>query len=65
MSREPGWDSKAISQIATRHYGGYTQMFEHHGWPERGKFMMPKVQTRVKDAYGSIAAFVEKHRSDP
>lgn len=62
MTREQGWDAQAISEIANRHYGDYTKMFEHHGWPERGPDMMRKVQTRVKDKYGSVTAFVEKHR---
>jgi hypothetical protein len=58
---EPGWDAKAISDIAARRYGGFADMFEKHGWPERGSEMMRKVQTRVKESYGSIAAFVAKH----
>ena len=58
----PGWDAKAISEIASEHYGGFTAMFEKHGWPERGQDMMPKVQLRVKDEYGSIAAFVDTHK---
>jgi hypothetical protein len=36
-------------------------MFEKHGWAERGSDMMRKVQTRVKEHYGSIAAFVDHH----
>jgi hypothetical protein len=35
-------------------------MFEHHGWPERGVDMMPKVQTRVAETCGSVKAF-ENH----
>ncbi len=61
MSMTPGWDAQAISEIASRHYGGFAQMFEKHGWPERGSDMMRKVQTRVKEEYGSIAEFVAKH----
>ena len=61
MSKAPGWDAKAISEIAARHYGDFTKMFVHHRWPERGQDMMRKVQTRVKDEYGSIAVFVAKH----
>ncbi len=63
MSKGPGWDAKAIGEIAARHYGDFTKMFEQHGWPERGQDMMRKVQTRVKEQYGSIAAFVEKHKA--
>ena len=58
---EPGGDAKAISRIAMTRYGGYSGMFEHHGWAERGSDMMRKVQTRVKEQYGSIAAFVDHH----
>ena len=60
---EPGGDAKAISEIANRRYGGFEGMFEHHGWEERGSNMMRKVQTRVKDTYGSVAAFVEAHEA--
>lgn len=58
---EPGGDAKAISRIATERYGGYLAMFEKHEWPERGSDMMRKVQTRVKEQYGSVANFVEHH----
>ena len=57
-----GGDAKAISEIANRVYGGFAEMFEAHKWPERGSDMMRKVQTRVKQEYGSVAAFVEKSR---
>jgi 3'-phosphoadenosine 5'-phosphosulfate sulfotransferase len=58
---EPGGDAKAITWIAQSRYGGYEQMFEQHGWPERGSDMMRKVQTRVKEHYGSVLRFVEHH----
>lgn len=58
---EPGGDAKAIARIAQASYGGFEQMFERHGWPERGSDMMRKVQTRVKQEYGSVAVFVERH----
>ncbi|MEN3749913.1 hypothetical protein TPR58_22260 [Sphingomonas sp. HF-S3] len=58
---EPGGDAKAISRIATAKYGGFAGMFEAHGWAERGREMMRKVQTRVRDHYGSVAAFVDHH----
>lgn len=64
MSKAPGWDAKAISDIAARQYGGFTGMFEKHDWPERGSDMMRKVQTRVKETYGSIDAFVRKHEAN-
>jgi len=58
---EPGGDAKAIANIASKHYGGFKGMFKAHGWAERGSDMMRKVQTRVKDHYGSIAAFAHYH----
>lgn len=64
MTKTPGWDAKAISDIASRHYGGFLAMFEKHGWPERGSDMMRKVQARVKESYGSIGAFVAKHEAE-
>lgn len=60
----PGGDAKAIAEIARTRFGGYLQMFEHHGWPERGSDMMRKVQTRVKETYGSVKAFEEEFRGD-
>ncbi|PXA96026.1 hypothetical protein [Sphingomonas sp.] len=59
---EPGGDAKAISRIASERYGGFGAMFEQHGWAERGSDMMRKVQTRVKEHYGSVAAFVDHHQ---
>ncbi len=57
----PGGDARAISEVASARFGGsYKAMFEHHGWPERGSDMMRKVQTRVVETYGSVAAF-ERH----
>ena len=53
----PGGDAKAIAEIARKHFGGFTAMFEHHGWPERGQEMMRKVQTRVVETYGSVRKF--------
>ena len=60
--KEPGWDAKAISEIASHHYGGFARLFEKHEWPERGSDMMRKVQSRVKEDYGSIAAFIAHHK---
>ncbi len=57
----PGGDAKAISEVARARFGGsYQAMFAHHGWPERGADMMRKVQTRVVETTGSVAAF-ERH----
>lgn len=62
-NRAPGWDSKAISEIAKRCYGNYTEMFEAHNWPERETNMMPKVQKRVKESYGGVENFVTEHEN--
>ena len=61
QSFAPGGDAKAISLVANKVYGGYREMFEAHDWAERGSDMMRKVQTRVRDTYGSIEAFYAKH----
>jgi hypothetical protein len=60
-ARTPGWDSKAIHRVAADKFGGLLQMFEHHGWPERGSDMMRQVQKRVRETYGNVEAFVAKH----
>ena len=60
----PGGDAKVIAEIARRKFGGFTAMFEHHGWPERGSDMMRKVQTRVVESYGSVRAFEDRHRAE-
>ena len=59
--RAPGWDSRAIAETAKQKYGNFTKLFEAHNWPERGRDMMPKVQSRVKQTYGSVAEFVRCH----
>lgn len=56
----PGGDAQVIAEIAERRFGGFAAMFQHHGWPERGSDMLRKVQTRVAETYGSVAAF-ERH----
>lgn len=59
--RNPGWDSQEIKRIAEEYFGGYAPMFEYHGWPERGSKMIPAVQKRVSESYGSVEAFVERY----
>lgn len=61
--RAPGWDAKLIHRIAGQQFGGLTGMFERHGWPERGKQMLPAVQRHVKETYGSIEAFEARFRT--
>lgn len=56
-SYTPGGDAKAISYIARNYFGGFREMFVHHGWPERGSGMMQKVQSRVTETYGSVKNF--------
>ncbi|QDL91079.1 GIY-YIG nuclease family protein [Paroceanicella profunda] len=66
MSESPnyaqGGDAQAIRRIANDYYGGYAEMFAAHGWPERGNKLMPSVQARVVDTYGSVRAFEEAHK---
>ena len=57
----PGWDAQAINSIAEEHYGRLKELFEAHGWPERGSSMMPIQQRRVAEVYGSVANFVRDH----
>ncbi|MGE0233092.1 MAG: hypothetical protein AB7S46_15035 [Flavobacteriaceae bacterium] len=63
--RGPGWDAKAIHDIARLHYGGLREMFAFHGWPETGSQMMRQVQKRVKQSYGSVETFNERHKHNP
>lgn len=56
-----GGDAQAIQKIATEHYDGYPGMFEEHGWPERGSAIMPAVQARVVEDYGSVLTFENAH----
>ena len=60
--RAPGWDAKLIHEIANQRFGGLAEMFEHHGWPERGSEMLQSVQRHVKTDYGSIEAFEAQAR---
>jgi hypothetical protein len=60
-ARAQGWDAKAIHRVAAGKFGGLLQMFEHHGWPERGSDMMRQVQRRVRERYGSVDKFVADH----
>ncbi len=56
-----GGDAQAIRRIADDYYGGYKNMFEAHGWPERSTKIMPAVQSRVVQTYGSVRAFEQAH----
>lgn len=59
LRRQPGWDSKLIAEIARKKFGGYTQMFDHFDWPERGSKMVTTIHARVKQKFGSVEAFAE------
>jgi len=56
--KNQGWDAQAISRTAKEVFGGYREMFEYHGWPERGSKMMPNAGKRIKEHYGSVENFV-------
>ena len=66
MTKSPtypqGGDAQAIKQVANVYYGGYTNMFEAHRWPERSTKIMPAVQSRVVETYGSVRAFEDAHK---
>lgn len=57
-----GGDAKAITVTANAYYGGYKNMFEVHGWPERGDKLMTSAPARIVEAYGSIEEFEALHR---
>ncbi len=59
--RLPGWDAKEIARIAYEYYRGLAAMFEAHDWAERGSLMLPCVQRRVVEAYGSVEKFIDFH----
>jgi hypothetical protein len=59
--RQPGWDAKEIARIAYEYYRGLAAMFEAHDWPERGSQMLPCVQRRVLEKYGSVEKFIDFH----
>lgn len=59
--RLPGWDAREIARIAYEYYRGLAAMFDAHNWPERGSQMLPVVQRRVMETYGSVEQFVEFH----
>lgn len=63
QSYKQGEDAQAIHMIATEYYGGLQNMFETHGWQERGGMMMTSASAHIVDQYGSIRGFEEKHRS--
>ena len=63
-TKAPGWDAKAIHEIARKKFGGLRELFEHHEWPERGSDMVPKVQFRIKNNYGSVEKFVSTYSND-
>ena len=60
--KAPGWDAKAIHIIAKNYYGGLQEMFERHGWVERGSNMTPQVQRRVAERYGDVETFIAQHK---
>jgi hypothetical protein len=57
----PGGDAEAISRISREYYGSLRNMFDVHGWPERGAAMMPAQQAHVAKTYGSVRAFERLH----
>ncbi|MCC6686730.1 MAG: hypothetical protein IT205_07055 [Fimbriimonadaceae bacterium] len=60
-----GGDAKAIKRIAEAYYGSYRNMFEAHDWPERSTKILPAVQSRVVETYGSVQSFEQAHERGP
>jgi hypothetical protein len=61
--RSPGWDKRAVNQIARDVYGSLRQMFDAHGWDTDGKTPGQVAPTRVKVAYGNVESFVGAHKN--
>lgn len=59
--RAPGWDARAINDVAHERFGGLQGLFESEGWPERGQAMMPAVGRRVVETYGTVETFIAAH----
>lgn len=59
--RQPGWDKRAINDIARVEYGGLNGMFEAHGWVTDGRVISQIAPTKVVQTYGSVEAFVKAH----
>lgn len=61
--RGPGWDAKAIAEVA-RNYGGYRKLFMAEGWPDvPGEKLMTTAPKLIVEKYGSIDAFLTKHEN--
>lgn len=56
-NRQPGWDKRAINQIASDLYDGLGPMFEAHGWATDGRVISQIAPTKVVQTYGSVEAF--------
>ena len=53
-----------IREIVHDRYGGYVELFQAHGWPERGSDMQGAVERRIAETYGTGQAF-ERWHVDP
>lgn len=60
-NRNPGWDKKAINEIAKECYGGLDAMFKEHEWDAEGKTFSQIAPTKVAKTYGTVEAFVIAH----
>ena len=60
-NRQPGWDKRAINQLAHDQYGGLDGMFEAHGWNAAGRVISQIAPTKVVETYGSVEGFVKAH----
>jgi 5-(carboxyamino)imidazole ribonucleotide mutase len=60
-SAPSGPEAEEIERIVNEAFGSYEVLFDAHGWPERGSAMVPVVQARIKEAYGSLEAFFQDY----
>ena len=50
-----------IREIVRDRYGGYVELFQANGWPERGSDMQGALERRIAETYGTGQAFERWH----
>lgn len=58
----PGGDAQAIKRVADNYFGSFKNMFEVHGWPERGADMMTSAPRHIIEKFGTIRNFEETYQ---
>lgn len=59
----PGGDMQAVADIAEKFFGGYREMFDHHGWDAPGNKLMTSAPRLIVEKYGSIKAFQHAYQT--